>query len=194
MELTIPEQIKQCEDIIENGGCYHVESISCDDNCIFNPHKKDVIHRGCRSSDSVLLAKAKLKQLRGENMDIINLSIENLFNLNEGSEIELNNKKYNVSNIEVYAGGIKFEAEEKEQEKEIEFVVGGVYENDECETLALIGHGDKFNILWIYNDKMSTIHYNVCDVWDDNEKDMRLWLIGHDFKYTGRTLADIINK
>jgi hypothetical protein len=166
MELTIPEQIKQCERIIENRGCNGIRCGQC--QFIYISHS----NKNTKERISLTLAKEKLKQLRGENMDI---KIDDIIDSLE--QIKTTMKCF-----------------KKEQEKEIEFVVGGVYENDKCETLALIAHGDKFNILWIYNDKMSTIHYKVCDVWDDNEKDMRLWLIGHEFKYTDRTLADIINK
>jgi hypothetical protein len=190
MELTIPEQIKQCERIIENDSC-NIVYPDCNSACNFwlvcpndNANRKE-------------LAKAKLKQLRGENMDIINLSIENLFNLNEGSEIELNNKKYNVSNIEVYAGGIKFEAEEKEQEKEIGFVVGGVYESNKYSKLKLIllkmpPAVTIENKSYILQSIKGDFNYGYFK----SKKEMKKFIndTSEKIKYTGRTLADIIKK
>ena len=55
MELTIAEQIKQCEMIIENDGC---RGVKCNDCCI--NHDLEHVHG---VAQSVYLAKKKLKEL-----------------------------------------------------------------------------------------------------------------------------------
>jgi hypothetical protein len=196
MELTIPEQIKQCEDIIENGGCYDTGGgyyLYCRNCCLYkNP---------CDSINikPVELAKAKLKQLRGENMDIK----ERIKNLEERMAMtatawnqmknELIDIKTNLKLDDIEKRLDKLD--KKEQEKEIEFVVGGVYETTKFTGAIVVLN----NIVSkIKDDKRTFILIMInCDSnWGHfKTKEEMIEFLNNpkeEFKYTGRTLADII--
>jgi hypothetical protein len=186
MELTIQEQIKQCEDIIEgNGDCPPVPCSLCVlDGTV------------CSMKD---IAKAKLKQLRGENMDIK----ERIKNLEERMAMtatawnqmknELIDIKTNLKLDDIEKRLDKLD--KKEQEKEIEFVVGGVYEFEEFDGNIIL-----HTIIKVYANKDGN-GYQITSINGDNHiggfqktKESIINILKENkLKYTGRTLSDIIN-
>jgi hypothetical protein len=75
----------------------------------------------------------------------------------------------------------------KEQEKEIEFVVGGVYESAQNK-LCIYKVDGKSTFDFIMLNKY--IRFNI----QRTKKDILRYLKEFSYKYTGRTLSDIINK
>ena len=70
-EMTVKEKIRQCETIIENDGCAHVDHIFCDE---YDRKKvtdeKCCIQNDCCSSTSVERAKAILEELKKDSVGI----------------------------------------------------------------------------------------------------------------------------
>jgi hypothetical protein len=155
--MTKEEQIKQCEDIIENGGCDGVGNVFflCDE-CV-------LATECCCNYNEFLGAKSKLKELRGENMNI--------------KAVE----KFVQSVNESYEKLIK-----SREEKEIPFVVGGVYELEgELLFLAKVYHSNP-KIYWLRFINCLTGWYCGTD------EDMKIKLKEGGIKYTGKTLSDLL--
>jgi hypothetical protein len=167
MELSIPEQIKQCEDIIENeaGGVCCLSIPCCD--CFISNYS---------TGNCIELAKSKLKQLRGENMDI--KEIERRLDTVRKCVLDVNDK------LEKIEKDIK-----KEQEKEIELVEGNEY---------IMNDGRRGFIIRVVNDYIF-MHQNgkKCHstIGEPNSKEVMVeFLKNYGCKQTGRTLEDILKE
>jgi hypothetical protein len=168
MELTIQEQIKQCEYIIESGGACRPLICSV---CLWGKLcQKGYFNRFANvRKEHTRLAKEKLKQLKGENMDI-----KDLKDRVQILDIEIDEVKRNIKQLE------------KEQEKEIEFVIGGEYGTKNAWAMLMHFDNDTYNL--INSAGLVVLSENIT------KTEMEERFKECNYKYTGRTLADIIKK
>jgi hypothetical protein len=164
--MTTQEQIKQCEDIIENGGeCPSMVNL-CIECCIV----ADCVPNGDTSDKACFnVAKSKLKQLRGENM---NIKIDDI-----------------IKSINQCVEQMK-KLKEVKKEQEIEFVVGGEYDTDNGKRVLIHSFYDEYTYCTVgkYNGML------MVTTKDKYEEEMKEIMEKYNYKYTGRTLSDILNK
>jgi hypothetical protein len=175
MELTIEEQIKQCEDMLKNKGC--------DDN---QCRKCQFENKECKNEcfpDWKIVVKAKLKELRSENMDIKE-KVDNI----EREINKLNDILESVPNLKLELMDIREKLnnkEQKEQEKEVPFVVGGEYGTKNACAMLIQFDNDMYNL--INSAGLVILSENIT------KKEMKERFIECNYKLK-RTLIDLIKE
>jgi hypothetical protein len=192
-ELTIEEKIKQCEDIIDRFESDLNERQQVKKNCPNEMCNSDicVIYNICTGirEDIVIKAKAKLKELKGSDMDII-LKKEREKTIHYLKALHKNSSQYQpeVRQAISYAIKIVKDSIKEKQKEEIPFVVGGRYVCNDDMFYFLIESKkckDKYKLMYI-----SGHHY--IENCGDTKESILSYMKGF-MKYTGKTLKDLTN-